>query len=133
MRLSIQDTTKRNELRARFSTYAADWEYKDQIIKGEFVPVLELYLNEVKLLVSFCDHAILLDTKAEQRNEIEIVRSLLLAKQQNYERASLEQRLETKEMLLNKEEDLHTLLHIIERSFTSIQKTGRNKGQLSFL
>ena len=133
MRLSIQDTTKRNELRVRFSTYAKDWEYKDQIIKGEFVPILELYPEEVKLLISFCDHAILLDTKSEQRNEVEIVRSLLLSKQQNYERAVYEQRLETKEMLLNKEEDLHTLLHVIERSFISIQKQGRNRGQLSFL
>lgn len=118
----------RKELDLRFEEYKQDWKYKDQIEQGDFIPSVELYEDEISLLLRMCNHAITLNKyQLLIISQVENLRDLLTAKKAAHETGQLE----TCHTLLESEKQLDTMLFILSESRREIVPFGSKKGQVS--
>ena len=122
----------RKELESRFEEYKKDWKYKGQIQIGSFIPEIEIYEKEIDLLLRMCDHSILLN-KFQEKNKLEIesLRGFLESKKIAFEFASQNEKVESRYTMLEREEQLDTILFVLSQSRIEISPFGTTKGQIS--
>ncbi|WP_338765897.1 hypothetical protein WAF17_02615 [Bernardetia sp. ABR2-2B] len=120
----------RQDLDLRFRDYKQDWEHKDKIEIGSFIPQIEIDEIETRLLCQMCDHAIKLNIfQTEIVQEIEGLKTLLSSKLQRFQDS---EKMESCETILDKEEQLETIIFILVASRSEIIQTQKNKGQITF-
>ncbi|WP_338814091.1 hypothetical protein V9L05_01455 [Bernardetia sp. Wsw4-3y2] len=119
----------RNDLNLRFLDYKQDWQNKDKIEEGTFIPQIEIDQIETRLLCEMCEHAIKLNIfQPEKLEEIESLKNLLLAKLERFQSEELERR----ETILESESQLETIIFVLLASRTEIITKQKNKGQITF-
>lgn len=123
-----KELKKRSDLKLRFEDYKQDWQRKNEILKGDFIPSVEIYEEEIDLLLRMCEHAILLNRfQTSILSEIEDLKKNLIEKKARHESDVLE----SIHTILSYEEQLDTILFILEESRKEIIQAKRNKGQVS--
>lgn len=125
----------RKNLDLRFEEYKQDWKYKGQIEQGSFIPEIELYEDEINLLLRMCKHATTLNQfQPENQKEIEGLKSLLSKKKEAFELAAAQEQkiVETRYTMLEHERQLDTILYVLSESRKELIPKGRLKGQISF-
>jgi hypothetical protein len=119
----------RSNLLLRFKDYKQDWEHKDKIAIGYFIPQIEIDEVETRLLCEMCEHAAKFNSfQTLVLNRIKKLKNLLVSKLERFQAPEME----SCETLLDSEEQLDTLLFVIEESRKEIRETKVLKGQITF-
>lgn len=121
----------KNRLNHRFEQYKYDWKYKDDI-EG-FTPEVELYQEEINLLLEYCSHARKLNQfQPENLKEIEELETLLISKNRAFNQAKYNNQVESRYTLLKAPEQLDSIIFVLDQSKIKISGKAKNRGQLSF-
>ena len=122
----------RSNLVLRFQDYKQDWTHKDKIQKGTFVPQVELHEEELALLMEMCNHAIHLNAfQKEILHKVKALKNNLVFKNAKFEKAFEDGKIESCQTILDSEDQLETILFVLEESRREIKITQKGKAQIN--